>query len=111
MDLLDISVMDCFVRRSAFHILQGIFCARGYVLREQALPIDMDFHHVTTSSNFNRIQAYRDQDGPIDRLFTLCELVGLPPPAVALIEPFRAGPTDAARLKEFIAGKKQLRHA
>jgi len=83
------------------------YFVRGYVLRELDITYRHGwiFHHETTVP-FNRIQHTEIKDGPIDRLFTLCEL-----------EIYTAGgsssdlslsgldPEDAKRLKEFISHK------
>ncbi len=83
------------------------YFVKGYVLREQDITYRRGwiFHHETTVP-FNRIQHTEIKDGPIDRLFNLCQL-----------EIYTAGgsssdlslsgldPQDAARLKEFISSK------
>ncbi len=88
------------------------YFVRGYVLRELDITYRHGwiFHYETTVP-FNRIQHTEIKDGPIDRLFNLCEL-----------EIYTAGgsssdlnlsgldPDDAHRLKEFIS-KKTAAHA
>lgn len=83
------------------------YFVRGYVLRELDITYKHGwiFHYETTVP-FNRVQHTEIKDGPIDRLFNLCEL-----------EIYTAGgsssdlnlsgldPADAARLKEFISHK------
>lgn len=82
------------------------YFVRGYVLREHDITYRHGwlFHHELTVP-FNRIQHTEINQGPIDRLFNLCEL-----------EIFTAGgassdlsisgldPDDAARIKEFVSG-------
>ncbi|WP_240642372.1 PH domain-containing protein [Nonlabens xiamenensis] len=83
------------------------YFVRGYVLREHDITYRKGwlFHHQTTVP-FNRIQHTEINHGPIDRMFTLCEL-----------EIFTAGgsssdlsisgldPVDAQKLKEYISSK------
>lgn len=83
------------------------YFVRGYVLRELDITYRHGwiFHRETTVP-FNRIQHTEIKDGPIDRLFNLCEL-----------EIYTAGgsssdlnlsgldPEDAKKLKEFISHK------
>jgi membrane protein YdbS with pleckstrin-like domain len=83
------------------------YFVRGYILREQDITYRhgwIFYHEITVP--FNRIQHTEINNGPIDRLFNLCEL-----------EIFTAGgsasdlrisgldPQDADRLKEYISGK------
>ncbi|PRP66757.1 PH domain-containing protein [Nonlabens agnitus] len=86
------------------------YFVRGYILRELDITYRHGwiFHHETTVP-FNRIQHTEIKDGPIDRLFNLCEL-----------EIYTAGgsssdlslsgldPEDAKKLKEFISHKTAM---
>jgi membrane protein YdbS with pleckstrin-like domain len=88
------------------------YFVRGYVLREYDITYRHGwiFHHETTVP-FNRIQHTEIKDGPIDRLFTLCELeIYTAGGSASDLSLSGLDPQDAARLKEFIAGKT-VRHA
>jgi len=86
------------------------YFVRGYVLREHDITYKHGwiFHHETTVP-FNRIQHTEINDGPIDRLFTLCELdIYTAGGSSSDLSLSGLDPQDAARLKEFISGKTVL---
>lgn len=86
------------------------YFVRGYVLREHDITYRHGwiFHHETTVP-FNRIQHTEINDGPIDRLFTLCELeIYTAGGSASDLSLSGLDPRDAARLKEFISGKTVL---
>ncbi|WP_194849978.1 PH domain-containing protein [Nonlabens antarcticus] len=86
------------------------YFVRGYVLREYDITYRHGwmFHHETTVP-FNRIQHTEIKDGPIDRLFTLCELeIYTAGGSASDLNLSGLDPEDAARLKEYIAGKTVL---
>ncbi len=103
---ISIPVIVFLLLLSTFFSYKEYF-VRGYVLRERDITYRHGwvFHYEITVP-FNRIQHTEIKDGPIDRLFNLCEL-----------EIYTAGgsssdlnlsgldPIDAAKLKEFISHK------
>ena len=83
------------------------YFVRGYVLRELDITYKHGwlFHHETTVP-FNRIQHTEIKDGPIDRLFNLCELeIYTAGGNASDLNLSRLDPEDAKKLKEFISHK------
>ena len=86
------------------------YFVRGYVLREHDITYKHGwiFHYEITVP-FNRIQHTEIKDGPIDRLFTLCELeIYTAGGSASDLSLSGLDPVDAAKLKEFISTKTAL---
>ncbi len=86
------------------------YFVRGYVLREHDITYKHGwiFHHETTVP-FNRIQHTEIKEGPIDRLFTLCELeIYTAGGSASDLSLSGLDPEDALKLKEFISSKTAL---
>lgn len=83
------------------------YFVRGYVLREHDITYKRGwlFNHQVTVP-FNRIQHTEVNQGPIDRIFNLCELdIFTAGGSASDLSISGLDPVDAARIKEFISNK------